>query len=212
MFWRCLYSIGAREYSQLTSSAITLLASFIHRNTVGLFAGPLLLVHASLLSVGAHRHSPAWDETGHLVAGISHWHLGRFELYRVNPPLVRMVASLPVLLIGSETDWGRFSASPHARPAFAVASDYIRNNGLRTFRLFALARWACIPFSLLGAYVCFRWARELYGGAAGILALTVWCFSPNIIAHAQLITPDAGAAALGVTAAYLLWRWLRRPT
>jgi hypothetical protein len=75
-----------------------------------------------------------------------------------------------------------------------------------------LARWACIPFGLLGAYVCLRWARELYGHLAGLLALTLWCFSPNVIAHAQLITPDAGATAMGVAAAYCLWRWLKAPT
>jgi len=88
---------------------------------------------------------------------------------------------------------------------------FIELNGFRSFWHFTLARWACIPFSLLGAYICFRWARELYGGAAGLLALTLWCFSPNIITHGQLITPDLGATALGVTAAYFFWRWLKRP-
>ena len=69
--------------------------------------------------------------------------------------------------------------------------------------MFTLARWACIPFSLLGAYVCYRWAADLYGELAGAWSLVLWCFSPNILAHAQLITPDLGATALGVTAGYL---------
>ena len=78
--------------------------------------------------------------------------------------------------------------------------------------LFTIARWACIPFSLLGGYICFRWARELYGDAAGLVALLLWCFCPNILAHGQLITADAAAAALGVAACYTFWRWLRQPT
>jgi len=85
-------------------------------------------------------------------------------------------------------------------------------NGERTIWLFRLARWACVPFSLLGAYVCFRWARELYGVASGILALTLWCFSPNILAHGELVTPDMSATALGVTALYLFWHWLQKPS
>lgn len=46
---------------------------------------------------------------------------------------------------------------------------------------------------------------------AGLLALVMWCCSPNILAHAQLITPDLGATALGVAAYYTFWRWLENP-
>jgi hypothetical protein len=85
-------------------------------------------------------------------------------------------------------------------------------NEEQSFRLFTLARWVCIPFSLLGGYICLRWARELYGKTAGVLALALWCFCPNIIAHGQLITADAAATALAVAACYTFWRWLRQPT
>ena len=77
--------------------------------------------------------------------------------------------------------------------------------------MFTWARWACIPFSLLGGYVCFRWARELYGDWSGLLALTLWCFYPTILANGQMITPDMGATALGLTAVYVFWKWLNRP-
>ncbi len=57
----------------------------------------LLVIHTLLLAASAWMHSPTRDEWGHLPAGVSHWQLGQFDLYRVNPPLVRMVAALPVL-------------------------------------------------------------------------------------------------------------------
>lgn len=160
----------------------------------------LLLIHASLLAWGAAHHSPTIDEVRHLPAGLSHWQLGRFDAYRVNPPLVRMVAALPVLL-----------AKPTVDTQFPVGDMLIADNGPRPFWYFTLARWACIPFSLLGGFICFLWARELYGRLAGLLALTLWCFSPNILGNAQIITPDTGAAALGAAAEYTFWRWLRRP-
>ena len=64
----------------------------------------LLAIHAVLLAWCAWHDSPTTDEVAHLPAGISHWHLGRFDLFRVNPPLVRMVAALPVIAAGAETD------------------------------------------------------------------------------------------------------------
>jgi 4-amino-4-deoxy-L-arabinose transferase-like glycosyltransferase len=170
----------------------------------------LLLTHAALAAWSATLHTPSNDEVAHLPAGVSHWQWGRFDLYNVNPPLVRLLAALPVVLARPATDWKSFDAA--SRSEWAVGSDFIAVNGERSWRLFTLARWACVPLSLLGAWVCYRWAGELYGRWAGLLALALWCFGPNLLAHAQLITPDAGAASLGVAAGYCFWRWLRQPT
>jgi 4-amino-4-deoxy-L-arabinose transferase-like glycosyltransferase len=171
----------------------------------------LLLVHAGLLGYGAAVHSPCIDEVGHMAAGLSHWQLGRFDLYHVNPPLVRMVAVTPVLFAEPKINWSKFSDDPAARSEFDVGRQFISDNGERSFWFFTWARWACIPFSLLGGTICFRWARELYGPWSGLLALTLWCFGPNILANGQMITPDMGATALGVTAGYLFWKWLKDP-
>lgn len=172
----------------------------------------LLSLHAVLLGWGAWRHSPTYDEVGHLPAGVSHWRFRRFDLYRVNPPLVRLVASLPVVAAGTDFNWGFFYCGTQGRAEFGIGRSFLESAGESSFWLMTLARWACIPFSLLGGYFCLRWASELYGSNAGITALALWCFSPNILAHGQLITPDAAAAALGVAAAYAFWRWLRTPS
>jgi hypothetical protein len=177
-----------------------------------LLPAALLFAHAGLLGYGAAVHSPSIDEVGHMAAGLSHWQLGRFDLYRVNPPLVRMVAVVPVLFAEPKIDWSPYSDAPGARSEFPIGRQLISDNGERSFWFFTWARWACIPFSLLGGYVCFRWARELYGDWSGLLALTLWCFEPNILANGQLITPDTGATALGVTAGYLFWKWLKKPS
>src|SRR5215212_8698000 len=62
----------------------------------------VLLVHSTLLLYSAYVHSPTVNEPAHLAAGLSHWRFGRFELYRVNPPLVRMLAALPIRILGCE--------------------------------------------------------------------------------------------------------------
>ncbi len=167
------------------------------------------MVHAALLAWAATRHSPAVDEVGHMAAGVAHWKLRKFDLYRVNPPLVRLVATLPVVALSPETNWQSYSVGPRLRPEFQCGDAFISANEPRSMWLFAVARWACIPFSVLGGYVCYRWAGDLYGLRGGLLALALWCLCPNVLAHAQMITPDAGAAAIGVAACYQFWRWLR---
>jgi hypothetical protein len=172
----------------------------------------LVGIQTGLLAWGAFRQSPTFNEVSHLVAGISYWDFGRFDVYRVNPPLTRMVAALPVLAAHPKTDWTSFYESPGARPEFKMGTDFVAANGERSLWLVTIARWSCLPFAWLGAWTCYSWALELYGGQAGLLALALWCFCPNLLAHAQLITSDAGATAFGLAASYCFWRWLKRPT
>jgi hypothetical protein len=174
-------------------------------------AALLLAVHAALLAWSAACHSPTLDELGHLAGGVSHWSLGTFDLFRVNPPLVRMTAAIPVHLARPALDWRSVTANKHARCEFAVGRDFFQANGERTFFLLRLARWACIPFSVLGGWVCWRWAAELYGSRAALLALALWCFCPNLLGHGSLIAADTGATALGAFAGYRFWKWCRDP-
>lgn len=172
----------------------------------------LLVLHTGLLAYSAYAHSPTKNEPAHLVAGISHWKFGRFELYRVNPPLIRSIAAIPVLLIGHSEEWDAYYEAPGSRPVLYLGDDFVKVNGERTYFLLMIARWACIPFSWVGAVTCFLWARDLYGRPAGVLACAIWCFEPNVIAHGSLITADCHAASLGIAACYAYWKWLRCAT
>jgi hypothetical protein len=172
----------------------------------------LLCIHAGLLAYTATRHSPTMLEPASLVAGLSHWEFGRFEVFRVNPPLVRMVAALPVMIAGYNEDWSMFHDSPDARTEFQIGANFIRANGERSIWLFTIARWACLPFSLMGGLFCFFWSRELWHcNLAGLISLFLWTFEPNILAHGNLITSDCAAASIGLGACYLYWRWLKSP-
>ncbi|WP_233200260.1 ArnT family glycosyltransferase [Blastopirellula marina] len=123
-----------------------------------------------------------------------------------------MVATIPILAFGSEQDWSRWGDASNTRPEFQVGPDWIAANRERSVWLTTIARFSCVPFAVVGGLACFLWARDLFGYHAGLLSCALWCFSPNILAHASCVTPDAHAASMGVTAQYLYWRWLRRST
>lgn len=172
----------------------------------------LLITQTGLLAWIALENSPVADEIGHLPAGISHWRHQKFDLYRVNPPLVRSVAAIPVLFSDCIEDWQHYKSASLQREEFQVGRSFVSANGYRFFHYVSMARLACIPFSLIGTLVCFSWAKELSGRRSGFLASAMWVFSPNILAHGSLITSDAAAASTGVFAAYMFWRWLKKPT
>jgi len=187
--------------------------SFLGRPAIARRAVFVLLgIQTGLLAYSAYVHSPTLNEPGHLVAGLSYWKFGRFDVYSVNPPLVKLLAALPVMAVGYEEDWSGFYSGLGARPEFSMGEDFVAANGERSYFLFMIARWACIPFSWIGGIVCYLWARDLFGRPSGVIACAIWCFEPNILAHSSLITSDAAGTALGLAACYTFWRWLKRPT
>ena len=97
-------------------------------------------------------------------------------------------------------------------PEYQIGDKFIRDHGVEAFWWFTVARWACIPFSLLGGWYCYRWASDLWGGPSGLVAMGMWCVSPSVLAHGQLITTDVAGAAAGLAASYWFCRWIRGPT
>ncbi|MBA3312557.1 MAG: glycosyltransferase family 39 protein [Planctomycetaceae bacterium] len=140
------------------------------------------------------------------------WQYGSFDLYCVNPPLMRAVATLPILFMAHEELWGDFEGAPQPRPEFVLGAQFVESHPDRWRQFLVAARWALLPFTALGALFCYLWAAELYGRKAGLVALTLWCFSPNILAWSSVIGTDGIAATIGLGAGYLFWRWLRSPT
>ena len=66
-------------------------------------------------------------------------------------------------------------------------------------------RVVTILFSVGIAYLVFQWSRSLYGVIPGFLALSLYVFDPNIIAHSRLITTDIYATGMVTLTIYTFW-------
>ena len=141
-----------------------------------------------------------------------YWQKGTFRLYHHNPPLVKLVAALPVM-------W----ANPLTAPVYALPSwkneppdqttfsqSFAHFNIPRYFELFQLAGLMMPLFSLSEGLQSLP-GRAGDGIWGGLLSLSLWVFCPNILASCRLITSDLGSTALGVSATYVFWRYLHQP-
>lgn len=159
----------------------------------------------------AIRYGFAWTEVGLLPAGILDWQYGNFDAFRVNPPLVRLWATLPLLTFDPEVAALAADIDPRDRLEWTLARSMLESNPEAAHRWLVLSRLFCLPFTITGMYVASRWARELYGSAAGIGAALLWAFLPNNIGYGCLISGDAQAASMGLLTLYLFRGWLKRP-
>jgi 4-amino-4-deoxy-L-arabinose transferase-like glycosyltransferase len=173
----------------------------------------LLSLHYIMAARSLMQENPTVDEVVHLPAGVTYWQKGTFRLYHHNPPLVKLVAALPLVWSGVVTEplyaLKSWTSSDPSQTTFS--QNFAFFNADRYFELFQLARLTMPLFSVVGGLVVFVWSRRLYGVLGGLLSLSLWVFCPNVLAHARLITTDVGATALGVAATYSFWRYLQKP-
>ena len=100
-----------------------------------ILVGVILLAHFGLLSHTTTTYNPTIDEISHLPAGLSHWRFGRFDLYRVNPPLVQAISAIPLLFCKVEENWYAYSQDKTQRREFVVGRDFLDLNGSDSVRL-----------------------------------------------------------------------------
>ncbi len=183
-----------------------------HKELIVAVALLLLLAAQSIASMV--QKSATNDEVAHIVAGYSYVTTFDYRLNPEHPPLIKLLAGTSLLAIRPtltlDEAWENATKDPD-KPQWEVGKRFLfRDND--TDRLLFFARLPIVLLAmLLGIYV-FLWARELYGFSAGVLALSLYAFSPNIIAHARLVTTDLGLACFMFIAAYYLWKAARHGT
>jgi hypothetical protein len=124
--------------------------------------------------------------------------------------LINLISALPVAV---DSDVVLPFDSPYWERSDlgGFANDFLWKANTNTQSILFRARLPVVALALLLAIVVYLWARELYGKKAGLLALTLTVFSPNLLAHGSLATNDLGFTFFAVLSAYTFWRWLRRP-
>jgi hypothetical protein len=172
----------------------------------------LLCLFAQLL-FSARFKSPTIDEPNHLARGYAYLKTGDLRLSRDegHPPLFNTLCALPLSLLSDLALPTYLSSWTIAyRNAFAI--EFVFGGAVPVERLFFLGRLPVMLTVLCLAALIARWARELYGTWASLVALALCAFDPNLIAHGRLMTTDMGITFFLFLAVYLFWRFLRGPS
>jgi hypothetical protein len=170
----------------------------------------LLAVHAALALWGAAMNSVTFDENFHVPAGAFIAARRDFEVSFAQPPLAKTLCALPALALGAKLPPD--SLVPHGPAEIAegpAGEAFMRINAGRFHALYFAARCVAVLFSLALGWLVWRFARRLHGPRGALLALALYAFAPEAIAHAGIAGVDV-ATGLAITAAvYAFWRFAR---
>ncbi|MGD2111124.1 MAG: glycosyltransferase family 39 protein, partial [Phycisphaerae bacterium] len=159
------------------------------------------------------RKSVTTDELQYIAAGYYHLRTGDFNFNATNPPLMKMIAAVPLLYLAPELPEVRSDPRAWSLPEqWKYARRFLYHNQVDADRMLLAARLPIVAVSLLLGIFVFRWGAALFGALGGCTALFFYALSPNILAHARLATHDLGLTAWMFIACYYFWRFMDRPS
>jgi tetratricopeptide (TPR) repeat protein len=175
---------------------------------IALGVASLLIVLFLQLAFSVHRNSITWDEDDHIFAGYMSWKQADFGLNPEHPPLVKLVAAIPLLNMPLTLPVVQDRSFKHE--AFLDGKDFLFKNDANTV-LFR-ARMAVSFFTLLLALLVFLAAQEMFGTGAAFIALTLLVFDPNLLAHGAVVGTDAGLSCFMFASIYAFYRYVKVPS
>jgi len=168
----------------------------------------LLLVFEGQLLYSVRQESLSWDEGDHIFAGYMSLKHHDFGLNPEHPPLVKMVAALPIQDMGLREP--QLQNRYFKTEAYLSGRDLLFQNDFDT--IIFRARVAASIFALMVALLAFLTAREMFGTGAGLITLVLIVFEPNLLAHGALVTTDTGAACFLLASIYAFYRYVKSPS
>ncbi|GLP69394.1 glycosyl transferase [Streptomyces sp. TUS-ST3] len=175
------------------------------RRLVPLLVAVLLAQMAAAMVTTAVQQTPTIDEPVYVATAAEYLHGQGIRYNPEHPPLGKLVIAVGVAI-----------ADPHVDTAFDgpqidLGPHLLYESGNDPWQLMFWARLPVIVLTLLFGLVVFTFARELAGTAAGLAALALYSFSPDVVAHGSLATLDVPTAGFLLTSVWLLWRARVRP-
>jgi len=177
----------------------------------------LILAFVVLAVLSQERESVTVDEYAHLPASCAVLRHGTTDLYGKNPPLVRYLLGVPALLAGAVVPEPALSTLGAGWDPWTYGDRFVAANagpvGLGRYpAILRAARLAGVGLGVTLLVLLYLWARSLHGAAAASITLTLAAFCPTLLAHAPLVTVDAGGALFLLGAACACWHALRAPS
>jgi hypothetical protein len=168
----------------------------------------LVLVLGLQLVLSVRQESQTWDEGDHIFAGYMSWKRADFGLNPEHPPMLKLLATAP--LLSQPLKVPELQNRYFKEEAFLDGKEFLYRNDADSI-LFR-ARMTAALLTLLLAALVYVATREMFGTGAGLVALALLVFEPNLLAHGALVTTDAGISCFMFATVYAFYRYAKAPS
>ncbi len=191
---------------------------FFERHYRKIVAG-IILFMAIVSLLNAWNDSAIFDETAHIGASYSYVTQHEMRLNPEHPPLLKDLAGLSVFLfthpnfsVTNQAFWDGTLPGKWDEGQWAAGRYLLYGAGNNADKVLFFARLPIVLLSLIFGWFIFFWVRRLSGTLAGLFALTLYAFDPNILGHNHFLTTDLGIAVFFTFAFYFYLKFVKDPT
>ncbi len=186
---------------------------FLKRHAT-LIAALLLFWMFVISVVVSSQESTTMDEKAHIPSAWSYVKYGDMRLNPEHPPLLKDLAGLPLLFLEPEPVFplDSWQWQEGVNEQWTLGDMLLHENGNDAEAITFWSRLPTVLITLLLGWFLYRWTKEIAGTLAGLLALTLYAFDPNILGHGHYVTTDIGIAAFVFFAAYYFVHFLKAPS
>ncbi|MGB8007457.1 MAG: phospholipid carrier-dependent glycosyltransferase [Terriglobales bacterium] len=159
------------------------------------------------LTLISRQLSQTADESTHLYSGYRYLKCGDLTVSPEHPPLAKIVAAAPLLLMNEQVDCAPFQGSDVAQAFASLQWFYSQNWQSELF-------WARMAVSVFAVGLCLLvWiaARRMFGFSAAVLATLIVAFEPNVLASGALVMTDMAVTTTMFCAVFAYYLYARKP-
>jgi hypothetical protein len=174
----------------------------------------LILCFMAVVSVlNAWWDSAIFDEDAHIPAGYSYVKYHDMRLNPEHPPLIKDLAGLPLFFMSHlKFDITKDFWAKDVNGQWDAGHDLLWKEGNNADKIIFWSRLPMVLLSLIFGLFIFKWVKEIAGTVAGLFALTIYAFDPNILGHNHFVTTDLGIAAFMTFSFYYFLRFIKHPS
>ncbi|MBZ0303234.1 MAG: glycosyltransferase family 39 protein, partial [Anaerolineae bacterium] len=173
----------------------------------------ILLSCLVVQSIASSRtKSITFDEKVYITGGYHILKTGEYYFSCCHPPLIQALVASPLLLLDLKLPQ---IDGDLQRLDFIAQMDYstqfFTENSDKVEEIALFSRSIIVAVSVITGLFVYAWAARLFGKKAGLFALFLYVFDPNIIAHSSIATLDLGFTALLFIGLFYLNRLIQHP-
>lgn len=165
------------------------------------------------LCLAGRQQSATYDEADHIFAGYRYWMCSDFGSNFETPPLVKLISAIPLLFQKVRVPvplCGATHSTISDLSDLADAEAFLYSNDADSM-LFQTRLFASVFTVVLGALL-FESAYLTFGVGPALIALTIFAFEPNVLAHGFLVNTDMGLTCCLYAAVYAFYLYLEKGT
>ncbi len=171
----------------------------------------LLAVYATMAFTASLGKGQSFDEGLQLAVGYNIWLNDDFRIEGANGDLIKRWTTLPYLVSRPHFPSKSNSYWKHGMP-YELAHRFFFQLGNRPEALLQQARAMNVLLGVAaGLLVCWC-AREIFGAVGGLVSLTVFAFSPHMLAFGGIVSTDMSITLTLFGSTWCIWRLLHRVT